>query len=289
MDARTDAPSSSPPAQPPRLRALLPPGDPLGAEEFVDALGLEDLAAGPAERPYVMLNMASTVDGRTSIGGTSGAIGNRADRALFHGLRGVVDAVMAGAGTVRAERYGPIVPDEQRRRRRIERGLAAEPIACIVSGRAELPGDLPLLADPAARVLLITASQTSLAASAAEVQYIRAERAGALDLTAALAQLRSRFAVRSLLCEGGPHLNMSLLSAGLVDELFLSLAPKLAGGMAGDQALRILAGPELPDPASLKLLSVLESESALFLRYRVRASAPASVSRDTIASSSLAS
>ncbi len=53
--------------------------------------------------------MVSTADGRASIAGRSGPIGNRADRELFHGLRTAVDAVMAGAGTVRAERYGRIV------------------------------------------------------------------------------------------------------------------------------------------------------------------------------------
>jgi riboflavin biosynthesis pyrimidine reductase len=122
------------------------------------------------------------------------------------------------------------------------------------------------------------------------VDYVRERRDGLLDLPAAMAQLRRRFAVRTLLCEGGPHLNGQLLLAGLVDELFLSLSPKLAGGEdATGEALRIVAGAQFLEPLQLELLGVLESGSSLFLRYGVRASAPERVSRETMPSSSLAS
>jgi riboflavin biosynthesis pyrimidine reductase len=250
------------------LGRLLPPGDPVTVEEIVADLTSRDPAAGPANRPYLTLNMVSTADGRASIGGRSGPIGNRADRELFHGLRSVADAVMVGAGTVRAERYGRIVPDEARRRARVARGLGAEPLACIVSGRLELPVDLPLLAEPAAQVAILTPSAASLPEHAAHVDYIRPSHEGVLDLGVALAELRTRFAVRTLLCEGGPHLNAQLLAAGLVDELFLCVAPLLAGGdpVAGE-ALRIVAGVELDPPVEMRLIGALESDSHLFLRY----------------------
>ncbi len=75
-----------------------------------------------------------------------------------------------------------------------------------------------------------------------------------------------------MLCEGGPHLFSQLLAAGLVDELFLSIQPMLAGGEpATGAALRILAGAELEPPAALRLTGVLESAGALFLRYDVSA------------------
>src|SRR5205085_2515837 len=76
------------------------------------------------DRPYLALNMVATADGRVTVGGRSGPIGNEADRALFHELRAQVDAVMAGAGTVRTERYGRIVRDPDRRARRAEGGPA---------------------------------------------------------------------------------------------------------------------------------------------------------------------
>jgi riboflavin biosynthesis pyrimidine reductase len=226
--------------------------------------------APPPQRPYLLLNMISTADGRATLGGRSGALGGGADRELFHGLRTAVDAVMAGAGTVRAERYGRLVRDERRREIRRERGLAEEPLACIVSGRLALSGEIPLLADPDARVAILTASKASLPEECrARIEYVRAAHEGVLDLARAMWELRERFGVRTLLCEGGPHLNARLLAAGLVDELFLSLAPKLASGDTASEALRILSGPELDPPAALELVAALEHDSHLFLRYRV--------------------
>jgi riboflavin-specific deaminase-like protein len=264
----------------------------LSASEFVESLELPARARAIEQRPYVILNMISTVDGRASLDGRSGAIGDRADRVLFHALRIAVDGVIAGAGTVRAERYGRIIPSESARRLRVQRGLREEPLACVVSGRGSLPPELPLLSEPDAHVVLLSQSPASLSGVAAQLDHVTAERDGQLDLPRALGELRKRFGVRTLLGEGGPHLNAELLRAGLVDELLLSLAPKLAGGDGnGGESLRILAGLELEPPIELDLLSTLESDSYLFLRYGVAAPAPAParVSRETIAKSSLAS
>jgi riboflavin biosynthesis pyrimidine reductase len=260
--------------EPINLKRLLPPGPPATAEQIVTGFELDtSTASGSSSRPYVLLNMVSSTDGHATLGGRSAPLSGPADRALFHGLRLAVDAVIAGASTARAERYGRIVPDAARRRLRVERGQSEEPLACIVSASLDLDAaEIPLLADPAARVAILTPSAASLPRSAAEIHYIRAAHDGRLDLPAALAELRERFAVRALLCEGGPHLNAQLLEAGLVDELFLSLAPTLVGGdsAALGEAPRILAGTALTPPVKLELLSVLEHDSHLFLRYGVR-------------------
>jgi riboflavin biosynthesis pyrimidine reductase len=270
------------------IRPLLPPGEPASAPEIVERMGLWQRPAAPAERPRVLSNMVSTVDGRASIDGRSGPIAGPADRELFHALRTPVDAVMAGAGTMRVERYGRIIRDESRRLQRRERGLSEEPLACIVSATLALPPDLPLLAEPEARVVVLTASEAELPPSAAQVDYIRTTSDGELDLPRALSELRRRFGVEVLLCEGGPHLNGHLLAGGLVDELFLSLSPKLAGGDPPDgETLRIVAGEEFEQPLELDLLGALEYDSHLFLRYGV--SARERVSRETTSSSSLAS
>jgi riboflavin biosynthesis pyrimidine reductase len=147
--------------------------------------------------------------------------------------------------------------------------------------------ELPLLREPEARVAIVTASAASRPPRGARVDYVRAGD-GQLDLKGAVGQLAERFSVQTLLCEGGPHLARELLAAGLIDELFLSLAPLLAGGEpAGGEALRILSGTELEPPVALELLDVARSDAYLFLRYAV--SAPERVSRDTTESSSLAS
>jgi riboflavin-specific deaminase-like protein len=276
MSARED--TSEPPPKPAveaaAFRRLLPAGDAAGASRIVDGFELAKRAQTATARPYLILNMASTLDGRASIEGRSGAIGNRADRELFHALRANVDAVMAGAGTVRVERYGRIIPNAATREHRLQRGLEDEPLACIVSARLSLPDDLPLLNEPAARVVIVTPSAASLTGASAQIEYVRADSDGRLDLRLAMRKLSERFGVRTLLCEGGPHLNGELLQAGLVDELFLSLAPKLTGGEdVTGEALRILAGATFSEPLELELLGALENESHLFLRYGVRRSA----------------
>ncbi len=249
--------------------------EPRESQPATTSEGRGSAARKAIEQPRVLLNMACTADGRATIGGRSGQIGNRADRELFHALRTAVDAVLVGAGTVRAEHYGRLVREDSARALRRARGLAGEPLACIISASLALPADeIPLLADPAARVAILTPSPASIPECAADVQYVRCAREGQLDLPAALGELR-RAGVRTMLCEGGPHLNAQLLAAGLVDELFLSLAPQLAGGDAASESLRIVAGPVLDPPVGLALEAVFESEAQLLLRYRaLRAGEP---------------
>jgi riboflavin biosynthesis pyrimidine reductase len=281
--------SVTPPIEPAiSLCSLLPPQGACTVAEIVERLGLWERRPAPGELPHLLLNMISTVDGRATLGGRSGPISDAADRALFHGLRAAVDAVLVGAGTVRTERYGRIIADPATRALRRRRGHSEEPLACIVSGRLAFDEEIPLLAEPQASVVMLTASAASLPASGAQVDYVRTARDGHLDLRAGLMELRERFAIGTVLCEGGPHLCEQLFAAGLVDELFLSLSPKLAGGEpAGGEALRIIAGGELDPPVEMELLGALQADSSLFLRYGV--SARARVSRETIESSSLAS
>jgi riboflavin-specific deaminase-like protein len=272
------------------LKRLLPAAPPGTIAEIVEDLGLWERPPSPSGRPHVLANMVATVDGRATLSGRSGPISGPADRALFHGLRAAVDGVLVGAGTVRTERYGRMIAEESTRRLRRDRGLSEEPLACIVSGRLAIDEDLPLLQEPSARIAILTSSSASLPASKAEVDYVRPASEGRLDLAAALVELRERFGVGSLLCEGGPHLCAQLLAAGLLDELFLSISPLLAGGEpAGGEALRILAGTELQPPVGMELLGVLQCDSYLFLRYGVGSVSRCLVSRETIPSSSLAS
>jgi len=264
------APQPAGEPEPQRLERLLPGGPSAPIPELVEWMGLWERPQDGRARPRVLLNMVSTLDGRATLCGHSGPLSNPYDRELFHALRAPVDAVLVGAGTVRTEHYGRLLREERYRRERLARGLPEEPLACIVSGRLALPQEIGLLQEPSARVVLITSSAASLPAAEAQVEYLRQAAAGKLDLSRALLELRARYDVRSVLCEGGPHLARELFGAGLVDELFLTLSPLLAGGEpSGGEAMRILAGEELQPPCRLELVSLMRGSSTLFLRYAV--------------------
>jgi riboflavin-specific deaminase-like protein len=245
-----------------KLRRLLPSAASLTADALAAELDFAALAT--AARPYVAVNMVATVDGRASVAGRTAPISSVADRQFFHALRTRVDAVMVGAGTLRTERYGRLVRDLHRREQRVASGLEADPLAIVVSGRLDLSCDLPLLADGASRVVVITASEGSIEGCAADVEYLRSSP---VDLAGALARVRDEHGVRSILCEGGPNLNASLLASGLIDELFLTTVGKLAGG-AG--ALTIIGSAPIDEPVDVELRWLLECDGELFARYAVR-------------------
>jgi 5-amino-6-(5-phosphoribosylamino)uracil reductase len=235
----------------------------LSAGDVAGGLGLGDLA--PADRPYLVLNMAATADGRVAIGGRSAPVAGSADRELFHHLRTQADAVMAGAGTARVERYRRITKNDELRAKREREGVWPDPLAILISGRLDLPTDLPLLQDPDSRVAIVTAVDERLDGVQADVTYLL--EPVTRELAPSLHTLRTEYGVRSILCEGGPHLNSSLLREGLVDELFLCVSPRIAGNPADPAGVE---GTALPGPLDLELMSLHEADQHLFFRYRVR-------------------
>jgi 5-amino-6-(5-phosphoribosylamino)uracil reductase len=243
------------------LNRLYPRPGETTAEDIVAQLDLGSRA--PDDRPYVAVNMVSTLDGRAATDGDTRGLGGDHDRELFHLLRTAADAILVGAGTVRIERYAEAVKNDDLRARRERHGLAPEQPTVIVSARLVLPSDLPLLQAPGAPVIIATAADHELEGVQANVTYERT----ADDLKLLLARLRADHGIRSLICEGGPTLVSYMLAAGLIDELFLSLAPKLAGG--GDEPT-ITTGPALPEPVDADLVWLCEADHALFTRWRIR-------------------
>jgi riboflavin-specific deaminase-like protein len=246
------------------LRQLLPEQRKLTIAELLSAISPDRLSRD--ELPYTLVNFVATVDGRAAFDGRSGPIGDEADRQLFHGLRERADGVFAGTGTLRTERYGRIVRDPERRRRRLAAGLTPEPLACVISRSGDVPTDIPLFGEPEARIVVFAPSDIDLAQCAAQVDVVKLDP-GELTMTTALRRLRSDYGVRLLLCEGGPTVFGALLHEDLVDELFLTVSPKLAGGTAGPM---ILSGPALPELLAVSLLWALERDDSLYLRYRTR-------------------
>jgi riboflavin-specific deaminase-like protein len=243
------------------VRRLLPNPGPATVTDQLGELDLPSLAR--ADRPYVVTNFAVTIDGHATISGRAGPIGSAADTEMLMELRACVDAVMIGAGTMRVERYGRMVPSPARRERRDRRQLAHDPLAVIVTATLDLPWDAGLFTDGYGPALIFTSSDREPPETATPVRVVR--HPGRVDLAAALNHLRQEQGVRALLCEGGPHLHGQLVEAGLVDELFVTQAPKIVGGV----------GPGLIEGIAesvreLELASLLEEDGELFARYQVR-------------------
>jgi riboflavin-specific deaminase-like protein len=241
------------------LRRLLPEPGETTVKEQLDGLDLN--AAAYDDRPYLIINFVTSLDGHATIEGRSGPLGSDTDMEMLHRLRTRGDAVMTGAGTMRAERYGRIVPYPDLRAYRERVGLAHDPLAVLVSGRLDLPWDAPLFTDGGGRVVVFTASEDEAPETATPVTVVRHE--GTVDLREAMRWLRQERGIRSVVCEGGAILHGRLREEGLADELFLTIGPKLVGGPGP----RILEGT-LPDVADLRLDWLLEAEGDLFARYR---------------------
>jgi riboflavin-specific deaminase-like protein len=242
------------------VQRLLPDPGPTTVEQQLDSY--HPWEGSHEERPLVAMNFVATVDGRATIAGVSGPIGSATDTAMLAGLRTRFDAVMIGAGTMRAERYGRLVKKQQTQERRQQLGLQPEPLMVIVSGRLDLPWDAPLFTE-GGQILVFTASEAEPPEVAASLEIVRHQ--SFVDIVAALRHLRRERGIRALLCEGGPGLHGELEGGGLVDDLFLTIAPKLSGG----EAPRIVEG-DLPAVAELELAWLLEEDGELFARYRRR-------------------
>jgi riboflavin-specific deaminase-like protein len=230
------------------------------AEQFAN-LGLNERVHH--DRPYLVTNFAATADGRATVDGRSGGIGDDGDMEVFRRLRTQVDALLVGTHTLAVERYGRAIKRPELRAAREAIGLKPEPLVVTVSRSGEVPLDIPLFQDPDAHVALFTTPQAPEPACPATVHVTRLEVVE-LTFTTVLRQLRAEHDVRSALCEGGPTIMSALLGEGLVDELFLTLAPQLVGGGG---APTIASGEALADPAALTLVWALERNGSLFLRY----------------------
>ncbi len=242
---------------------------PLPPREISPQRTYEDLELPPAarrdrSRPYVLINMVSSLDGKTSKGGKAARIGSQTDRQLMRTLRSKAAAVMVGANTLRAEKLY-LGLDEP---------AASQPKAIILTKTGNLPLESHLIRNGRQEVLVLVPENCPedtvrhLRDVGGDVKRAPTTLCGAIDLEEALKVLKAEHAADPLLVEGGPTLNHALISRNLADELFLTLAPKLLGG-SPYEALGILKGAPGGEPASARLLSVHVGGDELFLRYKI--------------------
>jgi 5-amino-6-(5-phosphoribosylamino)uracil reductase len=256
------------------VKRLYPPNgliDTDGDDDTVDPLDEVGRERRPThiDRPWVLTNMISSADGATAVDGVSGALGGAGDRAMFRALRGVADIVLAGASTVRQERYRPASRHDGMVERRRARGQADRPRIAVITASARLDETLPLFQDPDDRPIILTGTS----ADADRLTHLRAvaEVIVADDDSVAPAWALARLHALGagvVLCEGGPSLNGQFVAAGLIDEWNLTIAPMTVAGDSPRAAVGPL--PEGPPPGMTLERVWVDDEDFLFCRWTRR-------------------
>lgn len=228
-------------------------------DELFAAYALDD-----RETPRLRINFVSSADGAVTLGGRSGALGGATDQRVMQVLRAMTDVIVVGAGTVRAEGYGGMAPEDEDAAWRRAHGLPGTPRFAIVSAALHLAPADPVFAQARQRPIVVTCAHSpsdrrEALAAVADILVCGENEVDLPDMRDALAAQ----GMPQILSEGGPHLFGSLTAAGLVDELCLTLAPRLVGGEAG----RIIRSAPEAD-RRYRVRSILhDDEGFVFLRY----------------------
>lgn len=241
------------------MRQVLPRSSP----ELSDA----DLHQLYGDEPvdFLRVNFVASADGAATVDDRSGGLGSPADTRLFGLLRTRADAILVGAGTARAEGYGPLVAMPEVLAQRHTRGQRPAPALVVVSRGLDLAPDDPLITGGSEPTVILTcaAADPQRRERLSAVTPVLVAGVDAVDLAEARRQLAAR-GLRRILCEGGPTLFAAALAARVVDELCLTTAPLLVG----PGPPRIAVGAESRGSA-LRLRHLLEDDGYLFARYAV--------------------
>ena len=259
-----------------QLLRLLP--EPFASLSVEEAYADLDLPPGEAGRPYTVINAVGSLDGRGAIGGKSTPLGSEIDHRLMRNIRSSVDAVLVGAETLRSENL-TLTVDEPLTKRRKERGLKDQPLSIILTTSGNIPASRKIFRESQGDIVVFVGSRTAkrnLASEISDIATVRTTIAGDVRIPEQiLGTLAEEFGIRRLLVEGGPSVNRSFLEASLVDELFLTLAPKIVGG----DPRSLVEGDTLPQhESSPSLVSIHLSDSELYLRYLLRRTPKSSTS-----------
>ena len=248
------------------MQRLLPDFRVLKPEEVYGDLTFPN---GAGERPYTVINMVTTVDGKASLGGKAFGLGSRVDRMVMRRIRAAADGLLVGAETLRRENVDPTVPT-QLESRRVALGMSPQPAAIVVTATADLPLERTFFKATGFSRVIVTTESASAERVARLERYARVLRIGAnaVDLPTMMTALARSLGLRRVVVEGGPTLNAALIAEGLVDELFWTVAPKILGGAA---MRTMVEGRPLPLDRipHLDLMSLHRYDSELFIRYRL--------------------
>ncbi len=220
------------------------------------------------ERPWVFVNMALTADGKIATANRAiHSFGSPRDLRQLYELRATADAVMCGARTVESSRsiLGP--GGKKFQQRRLKTGLAEYNLRVIVSGKGSIAPDAEIFQTRFSPIIVLTTKR----APAATLQQLRkvADRVqicgpATINFPATLHWLRARWNVKRLLCEGGGELNDALFRAGLVDEIHLTICPKIFGGRTAPTLAEGIGASKLAEAKGFQIQSIKQFNGELF-------------------------
>lgn len=224
-----------------------------------------------SDLPFVFVNMAMTADGKIATANRNVAsFGSERDHEQLLELRANADAVMSGARTVDSMKINLGPGGAKFRRRRLQRGLDEYNARVLVSGNGSINPEAEVFQHRFSPIIILTTQQTATAklnqlrALADEVRVCGKTK---INFRSALRWLRAKWGVDRLLCEGGGELNAALFQAGLVDELHLTVCPKIFGGRTAPTIADGSGALQLAAAAQFKLKSSRRVADELYLVY----------------------
>jgi riboflavin biosynthesis pyrimidine reductase len=241
--------------------------------ETLPGYGDLEFPAPPADRPYVLVNMVMSADGKITVEGTEQGLGSSADQRLMGALRSHADAVLNGAETLRKSGSTPDPGDEVFRALRRARGLSEMPLGVVLSRSGDLPLHSEFLTSREFEALVFLsdaapkARLSAIEATGRRVVVVPDGRA----VESMLRFLRTQAGVRCLLCEGGAHLNGSLFDIDAVDEYFVTVGGRVVGGNVTLTPVRSARDGSFAEVRRLTLVSAIPNlqTDEVYLRYRV--------------------
>ncbi len=224
--------------------------------------------------PFVLVNMAMTADGKiaTASHGVH-SFGSRRDVEHLYELRATADAVICGARTVEISQSTLGNGGEKFRKRRLKNGLAEYPLRIIVSGSGSIDPKAKIFQKRFSPIIVLTtrrASVENLRLLAARADKVKICGETEINFPVVLRWLRTEWNVKRLLCEGGGDLNDALFRAGLVDEINLTICPKIFGGRTAPTISEGLGFQNLARAEEFKIQSIKQFEGELFTVFSKR-------------------
>jgi riboflavin-specific deaminase-like protein len=220
--------------------------------------------------PHVIVNMAMSVDGKiTTYRRERFALGSDYDRRLMDLLRSRADAVIIGAGTVRHDGHPVLIRYHDLREKRVARGRSPHPINVVLSRKLDMPPTKPIFEHPDTEKIVFTTRAAPAARLTRFRRFADVVVLGGRSLSPH-AVLHDRYCrrVRNVLLEGGGELHFAFAKAGVVDELYITVTPRLIGGASAPTVLDGKGFLAAHHPR-LRIISSRRVGDEMFLKYRI--------------------